>query len=202
MRTRSIDTRYAGCHFRSRLEARWAVFFDKLGVDWQYEPQGFEVTFDDDPDEKPGRYLPDFHLPRLGTYVEVKGNMAERDLRRLVQGVIPHGLSLGATGTPAVIILGDTPRLQDHRAPTHVGLTFHKGAVFAGRYHWTDAGTLTEGPGRDLAVGTDGGLVEWNHRIAAWLTEETFGYWGRDPLVTDAYLAARSARFEFGAAGA
>lgn len=27
---RAIETRYAGCRFRSRLEARWAVFFDHL----------------------------------------------------------------------------------------------------------------------------------------------------------------------------
>lgn len=25
-----IDTHYKGCRFRSRLEARWAVFFDHL----------------------------------------------------------------------------------------------------------------------------------------------------------------------------
>lgn len=30
-----IQTRYAGCLFRSRLEARWAVFFDHLGIRWR-----------------------------------------------------------------------------------------------------------------------------------------------------------------------
>ena len=38
---RSIDaipTVYAGVTFRSGLEARWAAFFDLLGIDWQYEP--------------------------------------------------------------------------------------------------------------------------------------------------------------------
>jgi len=28
---KSIDTRYAGCRFRSRLEARWAMWFNELG---------------------------------------------------------------------------------------------------------------------------------------------------------------------------
>jgi len=40
---KAIPTRYAGCHFRSRLEARWAVFFDRLGVAWQYEPEGYDL---------------------------------------------------------------------------------------------------------------------------------------------------------------
>ena len=41
METRMIKahpTTYAGTKFRSRLEARWAAFFDLLGWQWQYEP--------------------------------------------------------------------------------------------------------------------------------------------------------------------
>jgi len=67
----AIETRYAGCRFRSRLEARWAVFFDTLGVAWQYEPQGFVV------DDR--AYLPDFLLTECGTWVEVKGDECELD---------------------------------------------------------------------------------------------------------------------------
>lgn len=62
----AIETQYAGCRFRSRLEARWAVFFDRLGIRWEYEPQGFAG---------PGwRYLPDFYLPQIngGLWFEVK----------------------------------------------------------------------------------------------------------------------------------
>lgn len=61
----AIETAYAGCLFRSRLEARWAVFFDTLGIQWEYEPQGFELPS--------GRYLPDFWLPSLAAWWEVKG---------------------------------------------------------------------------------------------------------------------------------
>jgi len=32
------DTMYAGCLFRSRLEATWAAFFDICGIKWVYEP--------------------------------------------------------------------------------------------------------------------------------------------------------------------
>lgn len=33
-----IPTMYEDVLFRSRLEARWAAFFDKLGWKWEYEP--------------------------------------------------------------------------------------------------------------------------------------------------------------------
>jgi hypothetical protein len=35
---KAIPTTYKGVKFRSRLEARWAVMFDKLGWHWRYEP--------------------------------------------------------------------------------------------------------------------------------------------------------------------
>ena len=40
---KAIETEYSGHKFRSRLEARWAVFFDSLGIKWEYEPEGFET---------------------------------------------------------------------------------------------------------------------------------------------------------------
>jgi hypothetical protein len=63
---KAIETRYAGCRFRSRLEARWARFFDFIGVRWKYEKEGFDLG-------KSGAYLPDFWLPDLGIWYEIKG---------------------------------------------------------------------------------------------------------------------------------
>jgi hypothetical protein len=62
-----IATYYKGYHFRSRLEARWAVFFDTLEITWEYEFEGFEL-----PENQ--RYLPDFNLPTFdgGIWAEVK----------------------------------------------------------------------------------------------------------------------------------
>lgn len=51
---KSIDTHYNGYKFRSRTEARWAIFFDELHIAYDYEPQGFDLSGT--------RYLPDFHL--------------------------------------------------------------------------------------------------------------------------------------------
>jgi hypothetical protein len=39
-----IETLYRGYRFRSRLEARWAVFFDVAGIPWQYEVEGFDLS--------------------------------------------------------------------------------------------------------------------------------------------------------------
>lgn len=35
---KAIPTKYAGVQFRSRLEARWAAFFDLCKWQWEYEP--------------------------------------------------------------------------------------------------------------------------------------------------------------------
>ena len=50
-----IQTKYKGYHFRSRLEARWAVFFEEMGLDWSYEVEGFQLP-------SGAWYLPDFFV--------------------------------------------------------------------------------------------------------------------------------------------
>ena len=59
---KAIPTQYAGYTFRSRLEARAAVLFDKLGLIWEYEPEGFDLPVN-------GWYLPDF-LIKKNKYIE------------------------------------------------------------------------------------------------------------------------------------
>ncbi len=62
---KTIPTWYDGYHFRSRLEARWAVFFKTLNIKYLYEPQGFDI------DGVP--YLPDFAILLWKTlWAEVK----------------------------------------------------------------------------------------------------------------------------------
>lgn len=61
-----IETKYKGFIFRSRLEARWAVFLDALNIKWFYEYEGYDLN---------GLwYLPDFWLPTFngGSFLEVK----------------------------------------------------------------------------------------------------------------------------------
>jgi hypothetical protein len=72
---KAIETVYNGYRFRSRLEARWAVFFDTLGVDYRYEAEGFDLG-------ETGYYLPDFWLPEYKMFVEVKPDTNISDQER------------------------------------------------------------------------------------------------------------------------
>ena len=60
-----IETHYLGYRFRSRLEARWAVFFQTLGVEFEYEPEGFDLG-------DGLKYLPDFRLRDVLIHHQVK----------------------------------------------------------------------------------------------------------------------------------
>lgn len=61
-------TWYNGILFRACLEARWAVFFDCLGISYRYEPHSFDVATG----VRCVKYKPDFFLPSLSKYIEIK----------------------------------------------------------------------------------------------------------------------------------
>lgn len=63
---KAVPTTYAGIEFRSRLEARTAMLLNQHQLDWHYEAEAFELS-------DGTRYMPDFWLPKIGTYIEVKG---------------------------------------------------------------------------------------------------------------------------------
>jgi hypothetical protein len=62
---RAIETLYRGVRFRSRLEARWQVFFDSLGIEALYEQEGYDLG-------PAGYYLPDWWLPQANMWAEAK----------------------------------------------------------------------------------------------------------------------------------
>jgi hypothetical protein len=62
---KALNTLYAGSYFRSRTEARWAVYFDLIGVEWEYEKEGYDLG-------DGVKYLPDFWFPKHKMYGEVK----------------------------------------------------------------------------------------------------------------------------------
>jgi hypothetical protein len=73
----AVPTRYAGVQFRSRLEARWAVFFDLIDWRWEYEPLDLDG------------YIPDFIIsfesrPLL---VEVKPATHREDLTEAMRTI-------------------------------------------------------------------------------------------------------------------
>ena len=57
-----IRTLYKDVTFRSKLEAKWAAWFDQNGISWEYEPIPM------------GNWLPDFRIKTQNeeTYVEIK----------------------------------------------------------------------------------------------------------------------------------
>lgn len=181
---KAIETRYAGCLFRSRLEARWAVFFDTLGIEWQYEPEGFQLS--------DGRwYLPDFRLIACGTWIEVKGSRDALDIDLLGQAAcdLPNGQGEMA-GSTLLMILGDIPR----PAETDWG--------------WPSLESHADEPGTAYGVIYGFGSYHKNERPwwldhcmcePAFLTPTLERY---EPGVPAAYAAARSARFEYGQVGA
>lgn len=112
---KAIETRYKGYRFRSRLEARWAVFFETAGIKWQYEVEGFETPF--------GRYLPDFYLPEIrnGLWVEVKpsigGKKCESDkLESVVQQTGKEGIFVRDIPSPGLDPYQDFPGVDDWSA--------------------------------------------------------------------------------------
>ena len=70
----AIPTKYKGVSYQSRLEARWALFFENAGIKFMYEPRG------------PGQ-LPDFSfLDKSGEAytIEVKGKLPNKDYIHLL----------------------------------------------------------------------------------------------------------------------
>lgn len=64
MKVKSIPTTYGGIEYRSRTEARWAVFFSENRIPFRYEAEGFDMGG--------VRYLPDFWLSEGKCWFEVK----------------------------------------------------------------------------------------------------------------------------------
>ena len=75
-----IETQYNGFRFRSRVEARWAIFFDVIGLKYEYEMEGYDM--------EGTRYLPDFYIPSLDRWFEIKAKTVKRlrneEVRRIL----------------------------------------------------------------------------------------------------------------------
>lgn len=146
---KAIETTYAGIRFRSRLEARWAVFFNHLGIAWQYEAQGYECALrlfmSSDPTwaTRTFGYLPDFWLPELGLYAEVKGSLTVPETEKLLHAAAYLSTAGGGGchdgGGHDLVVLGDVPqrrRVQGLGAvpstwmPLPIRLHMHKGSLY------------------------------------------------------------------------
>lgn len=223
MSIQAIQTRYAGHHFRSRLEARWAVFFDALGLDWVYEGEGYVVGIGIDAAtaaengveafEDKRYYLPDFYLPGLDLFAEVKGDPAGADWPlwgmavdgfatwRLPDSALAYGS--GNAGS-AIVVLGEVPRrpvfhpvVANHAGPRAYGVSWPgllAGDLFGASVPAVDLDGLFDA----WWAGFDADWI-WNSGGAPALQGSDHGLVvPTSPLVTRALDKARTARFEHG----
>lgn len=102
-----IQTAFDGRLFRSRIEARYAVLFKSLGIQYDYEPIGFQLR-----DKR--YYLPDFFLPNVyrrgakekGWFVEIKPQDGDKS----------KAAALGAEQKyPVLFVEGMTVRADKHK---------------------------------------------------------------------------------------
>jgi hypothetical protein len=68
---KSVPTTWRGVTYRSRTEARWAVFLAELPIAADYEAEPFRL--------QNGLYLPDFRIPEWKMFIEVKGREPTED---------------------------------------------------------------------------------------------------------------------------
>jgi len=76
--------------FRSKLEARWAVFFDHYGMSWEYELMSFRL-------QSGLIYCPDFLLKDFKCFAEVKPNipLSQLAIRKIEEFTQPIALLKG-----------------------------------------------------------------------------------------------------------
>ena len=197
-----IETRYKGYRFRSRLEARWGVFFDAFGgpapgvawVEWEYEKEGYDLGAH-------GRYLPDFWLPKHRVRIEIKGQHPHED------EVEKARLLVEATGSPAVIFHG----LPGQHAGVASAADISDSSGGYGDWsaiRWFVCGVcgrpdVTLGDPRHHIVGPrweDIGNCWCGHHGRA-MDAGAIGPGTGDPRLALAFAAARAARFEHGERG-
>lgn len=107
----AIPTEYRGRIYRSRLEARWAAFFDRLGLRHEYEP--FDL----------GAWSPDFLLPDINTLVEVKP-LTEFDpdvWAKMVRACEERGLLAGDHQTNALFLTCVAPHEHERHPVLELG---------------------------------------------------------------------------------
>lgn len=186
---KSLDTHYDGHKFRSRTEARWAVFFNTLDITYHYEPEGFK--FDD------GEcYLPDFYLPTVaarstdeeGLWVEVKGQAAPM---HELDALDTAGKLTELTGDSVAVVCGPVANGNTHQ-PAECG-HFETGPY--------DDGVYVDNHMRWLKCHADDcGEIKYEFDESNYFDCERCGSRcsNAHPAVTRAVERARKARFEHG----
>lgn len=175
----AIETAYGGYRFRSRLEARWAVFLDALDLGYRYEPEGYDLGSD--------AYLLDFWLPRLACFVEIKPKPPDDDESNKARWLAV------ASGHPVYVLAGE-PRVPDNTLdPAIFGITEAVATAFFSHggddwpYFWCECPQCGAVQFEGRADRIRCGCPKTGDR----------GHNSDSPRLLAAYAQARAARFEF-----
>jgi hypothetical protein len=186
-----IETRAYGYRFRSRLEARWAVFFQTLGLQWEYEPEGFDLGNE--------LYLPDFRVTTgdLVYWYEIKprdsGDCSK--FERFAKLLEQDGANTEARllhGDPSDVFLVGRPLCPRCGRPENNVDAFHSNIGFL--CEPCDWNTVSGG-GNPKEIGFAGSKY-WPCK--GWIMIEGQEYEQFIYNIEAACTAARSARFEHG----
>jgi hypothetical protein len=193
---KAIETWYAGHRFRSRTEARWAVFFTNLRLRWEYERQGFLVGDEQRP------YLPDFYLPDLGLWLEIKPVQAPNvdDLEHRPLGLRNWEDFAAQVATEwdhdkTAMLVGPIPDPADvdKSGPPQAGRWYDPGIVILGDWHYAWC-ACPSGRHFDIQFEARSGRIECGcPRVLDGRLQS-----GNHAAILNAYATARSARFEHG----
>ena len=188
----AIPTEYKGYRFRSRLEARWAVFFDACRVNWEYEPEGFALP-------NGQQYLPDFLLHgctgRCPTdlYVEVKGKMTYADAEKIRHFSGITGLESNEVANPILVVTGipggdDIRDIEDFcQYHGYNGFSEIQGGPYPFNFETIDGDYFVAHPG-----------INKNGQFELFGDDRSYTCDRNDEATLRAFKLARQARFEHG----
>jgi hypothetical protein len=172
----AIETKAYGCRFRSRLEARWAVFLTELGLDWDCEREGFVI------DGTP--YLPDFWLPSI-----------DPECRALGWGLWLEIKPMWPLDEAQESLYAGTAKETGHRLIAVCGGPWNAKAYIFDHHHNGDPISIPLCTEATLHQNRDTGEVVWFSARPRRTQPLAFGSRGD---LERAITAARSARFEHG----
>lgn len=196
---KAIDTVYQGDKFRSRVEAKWAVFYHTLGIAYEYEKEGYILP-------NGTRYLCDFWLPELDCWVEIKGEKPTKEEEAKAEGLVE------ATGKDVYIFFGPIPFVEEDTCFLKCGVS---GSSYAFSFHSEpndDKPFICHGCDVDywwcecpecgnLGIEYSGRVERIRHKTGCTIANDHKTYAYATPRLVAAYTAARQARFEYGEKG-
>lgn len=194
-----LEASYSSVLFRSRTEARWALFFDLMGWSWDYEPCHYRVG-------EHLSYLPDFYLPDADVWVEVKGPsfLDAASMGKVASAAAgPHPIQSRRPPygpARAVVLVGLMPEPGPGR-PVHQ-LVAPAGPGVAGftRAVWDPDGSVTPVEGKPWlkvpATGAKPARRPTAARVGEILLPASVVGLGSNPLLERAYGTAAGVRFD------